>query len=1398
MRSLFKFSVVLLFLTSNLLFPQYWQKIQNLPGNFTNNYWLDVYFHPQNPNYGWVCGFNGMIVRTTDGGNTWRGSTVNAYHLESVHFPTLQTGYVSGVDGIFKSTDGGATWFDVTPPGTRDTTNFWGCYFLNADYGVLLGDGCGGRYQHFWLTTDGGNSWSVFIAQEENTGMTDAILYPNGLGYASSSGKLWITSDSGRTWRVFATVGPNLWQEEITNVGSSFLVPYSGTSCTGGGNDGGVRFTTDNGATWQSFRTGVPMFGTFLIDNLKGWACGYYQEVYYTSNGGVSWQKRNCGISSANLDDLWFINENNGWVVGEGIYKLANAKAEINKSQLNFPETCVGDTKFDTVWVRNLNFNDANISLSIASGSEDFRIFSPGASRYIQSCDSIRVIVMFNPKSKGTKTGQLEILYPNQSPIVVNLTGTAIEHTAKLIDTLIIIPKVKAGFSYSFEAKISVSTTNEVINSVIPVAENPNFRILSNLPLPLNSLTYNALKFEVLPKDTGWQEITYKVQFSPCDTFQLLKVKVYAISPIINVDSAFALNYQCQISPIYIPIRNSGNDTLFIRKLSFSPTTTKLSLRGWTSGRSLNNNFILPSATDTLIIDIDPKFLGTFSTNLIIENNDMRLVGSPRNILRVNLNIRVFNSELTLSQNELNFETICVGDTIWKKVNIYNQGNIDELVEVQQRLKSIFIVNKPQTFNVHQNDSVEVKIAFVPNQSGKFNDTIIFRGFNCQDTLRLVCRGEAIQTKIICFPSSLYLRIQKGQTNSSTVQLYQMGNDSVRKVQVDFQGEISELAVGYDITGKILPNFGDTALLKITFQGKEKGKYSGKVVIYIQGVCDTVIVIPVTIEVIDKLLVFEPQEILLDTYCEGTLRVQKLTIKNKSEIPDTIKDIRLIQKLNQFKIVNISSFPIILTPFDSIELNVSFNPTYAGYDTCVVSIEFDDTSRNTTIPVYAFWGLSKLNVKSKTFDFGEYEYCQNALPITSFIVNDGNISDSISIVKHFDSKYYSIVFDKYLLNAAMQDTAKFTITFINPQMPGIYRDTIIVGFAFCEQFDTIYVSAKVFEPVFSILPEFIDLDSIWIGNSKDGFLELSNMHSDTLVFSLTGYTNDSNLTFESNYSKAIESKKLDTLKFKIFAKTEGTFVDTLCFKVTSKCEQRKCVYIKYTIPEEKYALTIRIGKYLAKPNDDVNLVIENLSPTPLLKLDTFVLSLRFDQWLFYPITCSFKDGSAIEYLWKLNEFVFTLNGNSLRKFISEGNEILVKGKALYSSPDTTILDLGIQKFLPAKTIDFTLIDGLLKVSPVCAPVGAMHLEIIPSFEILGLNEEEGTSIVVFSDQKQNVDILLYNLLGEFKGEHRGFELGKGINGVQLSKIFGESVATKECFVVIRNEYFSRIVFLPPY
>ena len=131
-----------------------------------------------------------------------------------------------GDNGIYKSIDGGASWFDITPRNYQINSNGWGCYFLNESVGVFLEGGCLDGRQKFHKTTDGGASWTRFIGNEFNSGLSDAILEPDGTGFAVSSGVLWRTFDYGSTWSIFSRTGQKHWNEELAYKGKNLLPTY--------------------------------------------------------------------------------------------------------------------------------------------------------------------------------------------------------------------------------------------------------------------------------------------------------------------------------------------------------------------------------------------------------------------------------------------------------------------------------------------------------------------------------------------------------------------------------------------------------------------------------------------------------------------------------------------------------------------------------------------------------------------------------------------------------------------------------------------------------------------------------------------------------------------------------------------------------------------------------------------------------------------------------------------------------------------------------------------------------------------------------------------------------------------------------------------------------------------
>lgn len=297
-----------------------WQKA-NLPMPFATGYYLDIFFLPSDPQLGWACSLEGYVVRTTDGGNTWRGAQTTRPFLEHIQFLTPRIGYTSGPAGIYRSDDGGASWRDITPLDPNNEKG-WGCYFINQDEGIYLVGGCTTGLQAYYRTTDGGRSWSVSFTNEFGSGLSDAIIDDRtGVGFAVSSGVLWRTTDFGRSWRLHARTGGKYWTEELSWKNRTFLLPTSGLDCDGQTRGiGSLRWSSDDGRSWREFQTNANMFGSFLIDETRGWGVGDDAAVYYTDDAGKTWTLRNCGITG-NMDDIWFISDTLGWIAGEGLYR---------------------------------------------------------------------------------------------------------------------------------------------------------------------------------------------------------------------------------------------------------------------------------------------------------------------------------------------------------------------------------------------------------------------------------------------------------------------------------------------------------------------------------------------------------------------------------------------------------------------------------------------------------------------------------------------------------------------------------------------------------------------------------------------------------------------------------------------------------------------------------------------------------------------------------------------------------------------------------------------------------------------------------------------------------------------------------------------------------------------
>ena len=113
----------------------------------------------------WSSGASSTVLRTTDGGTTWKKLTVTSDTLDFRDVDAIdgQTAYVlsigNGPDSrIYKTTDAGATWTMQFKSEDKkvflDAMSFW-----DADHGIVFGDSVDGQL-YILLTNNGGRTWT--------------------------------------------------------------------------------------------------------------------------------------------------------------------------------------------------------------------------------------------------------------------------------------------------------------------------------------------------------------------------------------------------------------------------------------------------------------------------------------------------------------------------------------------------------------------------------------------------------------------------------------------------------------------------------------------------------------------------------------------------------------------------------------------------------------------------------------------------------------------------------------------------------------------------------------------------------------------------------------------------------------------------------------------------------------------------------------------------------------------------------------------------------------------------------------------------------------------------------------------------------------------------------------
>ena len=252
--------------------------------------------------YGWVAGFSGTIIHTTNGGNDWiTQDSKTENNIEDIFFIDRNLGWAIYWEVfnfpigtyLLKTTDGGENWLRSNFP---QENIFSKCIlFLDSLNGWM-----GGKPYPIVRTTDGGNTWTEAEIDSSTYNyfpVYDIQFYNSDFGYASGGsidccGIMWWTTNGGDNWQVIDT--PYVAPEPIYQ-----LYAYDSINVLGVGGDFeplgfgvGKLHSSDGGGSWDFKYIGISgvAWDIDFRNDYEAWApLGGEQKLIYSLDSGLTW-----------------------------------------------------------------------------------------------------------------------------------------------------------------------------------------------------------------------------------------------------------------------------------------------------------------------------------------------------------------------------------------------------------------------------------------------------------------------------------------------------------------------------------------------------------------------------------------------------------------------------------------------------------------------------------------------------------------------------------------------------------------------------------------------------------------------------------------------------------------------------------------------------------------------------------------------------------------------------------------------------------------------------------------------------------------------------------------------------------------------------------------------------
>jgi Secretion system C-terminal sorting domain len=327
--------LLLILLFNQMVYPQ-WTQITPYGGSFAAVAASGSKFY--------AGSYAGFLFMTSDNGTSWTrlGNNQDFGNINCIAAdgPNL---YVGCYNGLFLSPDGGKTWTTIRKSGSSATQ----INALAVD-GNLIFEGTGsGLYLSqldSWALAGGGipydaissicvSGTKIFVAtvhsgvyESENDGVSWTPLkkgFPMTIISALGAGTNYLYA--GTNNGIFRTpINDNSWTKvtDETNSGSCLSFAFSDKYVFAGVQLGGVMLSSDDGTTWQSADTGMPLYssptmpsGVYNSAHSLAFANNYLlaatdNGIYSTALSSTGWSSADSGLNAGSVDQLIFNGTN--------------------------------------------------------------------------------------------------------------------------------------------------------------------------------------------------------------------------------------------------------------------------------------------------------------------------------------------------------------------------------------------------------------------------------------------------------------------------------------------------------------------------------------------------------------------------------------------------------------------------------------------------------------------------------------------------------------------------------------------------------------------------------------------------------------------------------------------------------------------------------------------------------------------------------------------------------------------------------------------------------------------------------------------------------------------------------------------------------------------------------